>query len=403
METATEDLVQLLGTLNLSNSDSATPSEKNLIMSTQGFQAEFLRVIPEFNGDPSRLPGFIRASDLIINQFSVNDPTAFINHLLLSSVIQKLTGAAATVTNGRLIHTWKDLKQILKDNFGDQRSEDTLLQDLLHLKQNNESPLTFYNRCQELKAALFSHLSHTDSTAELQTMKAQMYTSLTLKAFLSGLRDPLGSFIRSTEPATLEDALRKINEEQNIRHLQAGTQNQNRTFTRPPMHVKQIPPKQFQPQPNYQKINNVQPRPGPSHQNWQSRPNYVQQTKILPNIPPRQFPGNQFPSQSIKFNYNKPKGTNVFKPTNKPPPYRPTPMDISRTIKHPYIQQSSQPRNFVSQELFYHDQEESDDNEYNQLEEYENYEQEEYENYNFDHNSEEQEDFHLDDTNTSPT
>ena len=86
------------------------------------------------------------------------------------------------------------------------------------LKQENETPQQFGSRCQELNSLLMSNLVCTESNLAIRNVKIQLYDSLTLKSFLSGLREPLGSMIKSRNPISLESALTNILIEENINY-----------------------------------------------------------------------------------------------------------------------------------------------------------------------------------------
>lgn len=205
--------------------------EESLIMAqpiqhTIQFQAEYLRSIPEFNGNTARLSEFIRSGDLIHNTFG-NIENEFLRKYLLSATINKLTGHAAVVTSGREIETWNELKEILIRSFADQRDENSLLRDLMLLKQNNENATNFYQRCQNLRSLLFANLKIVSNDANIRIIKGQMYNELTLKSYLTGLKEPLGSHIRAQRPSTIEEALSFVMSEENILYVRNNQNNSN--------------------------------------------------------------------------------------------------------------------------------------------------------------------------------
>ena len=110
------------------------------------------------------------------------------------------------------------------------------------LKQENETPEQFYIRCQDMKSLLLSNLAVTEPNEGIRIVKRNMFDNLTLKSFLSGLREPLGSIIRSRNPQTLEAAQAQILNEENILYVKNRTnyliQNKSRELksNNSPMH-----------------------------------------------------------------------------------------------------------------------------------------------------------------------
>lgn len=319
-----------------------------------GFHPSLLSNIGEYDGNPLTLAKWLRQTGTIIEQFSTPNQGDYINHLLLSTALSRLTGAAETATLGQTINTWTDLKNKLKVCFGDNRSEDTLLQELMNLYQRNETSLEFYDKCMKSRTSLLTHLTLTEQDQGIIQTKANLYTSLTKNQFITGLRGDLSRYLRSRNPTTMEDALKIVLEEKDIEERRSRLplqKNQQFVPTRLQTNSQKLPyqlPRQFQPAQNHPI----------------ARPKYVP-TYRLPNIPPMNFPGHQFPNNPNWFNPQqyKPRGPNVFKPGTNIPTNRPTPMQTSTVQKRPAtqqlqnstrrpFQQSNAPRNFMSQELF---------------------------------------------------
>lgn len=334
-----------------------------------GFHISLLNEIPKFEGNPSELSEYVRAvEDIFIQFWQRQEPGAYINKLLLSAARNRLKGPALEVVTGQELNSWDALKALLIENFGDQRSELNLKIDISRLRQYaKESPIDYFNRCRSLLAILNSKISLGIEDQLIKNYKLTEAKNLTLTAYISGLAEPLGSFIRSRSPQTLENALTYVKNEIDIRYFQ----NSN----------SRIPQQQFK-----QATNQIQAKPYPNLQRQQTQNNYQQQPyfnrsqpqfrnnhgpvyKLNPNIPPQNFPG-------FQPKYGTP-GQNVFKPQrNFQPTHRPEPMEASTIKKRPasqqlgrqgpppprqnfpnnfrpnnFFQQSNQPRNFHSQEL----------------------------------------------------
>lgn len=341
-----------------------------------GFHISLLNEIPKFEGNPSELSEYVRATEDILIQFwQLNEPGAYINKLLLSAARNRLKGAALEVVTGQTINSWNDLKSLLIENFGDQRSELNLKIDISRLRQYpKESPIDYFNRCRSLLAILKSKISLLNDAQVIKEYKIIEAKNLTLIAFTSGLSEPLGSFIRGRAPETLENALTYVKNELDIRYFQNSNRTSqhskpiNQNFNKPNF----IPQRQYQNQ--YQ--NQYQPQYQSQRPFYQSTPQFrtnltpVQQPN--PNTPPQTFPGTQPNYSRQNQNAFRP-NQNAFRPQrNFQHTHKPEPMETSTIKKRPasqqiprqnppqlrnnfrpnnYIQQSNQPRNFLSEEL----------------------------------------------------
>lgn len=333
---------------NLNNLNNANMVDQAAIL-PGGFHVSLLGEISYFNGQTAALSEFIRSFELLNDQFSQpNDPNAYINKLLLNAARNRLKDQALEVVAGQNIGTWLDLKNILIENFADQRSELNLNADLIRLRQmQKESPIDFYNRCISMLAILNSKISLTNDAIEVKNYRIAQAKQTALKTFITGLAEPMGSFVRSRNPVTLENALTIVKEEIDIRYFR----NSQNSFQQ----INKVTQKQMSP--NYQ---NFEQRFKPKYQNnsqqWFQPPNrnyqpfkyptgYVQQSNnfpqqrfqqnftpryLNPNTPPRQFPG-QRP-------FGKP-GQNVFAPRQNFVPTKAEPMEFSTIKKRPASQQ----------------------------------------------------------------
>lgn len=343
-----------------------------------GFHTSLLNEIPQYFGNPSELSEYIRAVEDIVFQFrQPNDPGAYINRLLLSSARNRLKGAALEVVTGQIYNSWEELKETLINNFGDQRSELNIRIDLSRMRQSpKESPIDFYNKIRSLLAILNSKISLGPEQQIIKEYKILDSKSLALKTYLGGLLEPLGSFLRSRAPQNLETALTFVKDELDTRYFQNinRVQPQQRIDTINQPIQNKFPQQRPNFTPNFQ---SYQQRPGlqPNHQAMynqrpQFRPNFTPNYQVNPNIQPQRFPG-------IRPNFGRP-NQNVFAPKpNFQPQNRPEPMQASTIKKRAasfqahrtnppqrpflpnynqnqqtnYIRQSSQPRNFHSEEL----------------------------------------------------
>ena len=288
-----ETLISTISKLTLNSTDSDISDSTNAQSSTDyliankakqktmAFKVEYLNCVPNFDGNPNDLQEFLDSAESIIDTFfDVSNPTCFQNIYVFKSISNKLTGSAKTAVNIQQPTNWIELKETLNRNFCDQRDDTCLVRDLVLLKQNNDKPLAFYEKCTKLLNLLCSYVNANETETAVKTAKRKFFAKLALKSFLCGLREPLGSTIRAMRPDTIQKALQYIMEEDNARYYRhdqkPNFQNQNASnFPSQPINIK---PKQNLPQQKYfsnQQVFGKQPQAGPAAKNvFRPNPNY---------------------------------------------------------------------------------------------------------------------------------
>ncbi|KAJ8984984.1 hypothetical protein NQ317_016895 [Molorchus minor] len=266
-----------------------------------------LSIIPSFDGNPNKLHRFISVSETILNHyFDTQNTSNFQNTLLLNGILNKLEGRAEEVIGITGTRDWNSIKNALLQNFGDQRDENCLNQDLSRLKL---------------------YLNETFSQKQA------------LKTFLAGLREPLGPIIRAMRPTTLAQALQFISEEDNVKYLQRSNQN-NFVFKKPV-----IPSQQQQFRPQFPQMN-MQQRPNafPYSNSFSQFPRNPINIQRHPNPPTPRFPTNNQPN-----------------PSNAPPQNKPTPMSVStrntstqfrKPYQNNFFSNNGQKPTVIAEELF---------------------------------------------------
>lgn len=347
--------------IDLSNSN-------RIKMSLPPLDIKNLSVIPHFDGNSNKLHRFITASESILNHYydrvNVNN---FQNVLLMNGILNKLEGRAEEVVAINGANSWDDIKNALVQNFGDQRDENCLNQDLVNSRQKpNETPYQFHERVLHLLNTICNYVDLKCVEAEKKS-KRDFFTKQALKTFVAGLRDPLGPIIRAMRPSTLAQAIQYITEEENIKYYQrSNTQPNNPQYKKPILPNRPTSQPQFRqntlPQTNhtYPYTSNQFPR-GPIN------------IPRHPNPPVQRYPTNQ-------QTFGKPQNQNVWKQNPKLPQPKPEPMSVSTRNTTPqfknqysqripnYFQNHNQKPTFISEELF--------------NTEFENQDQPEYSNYN---------------------
>lgn len=288
-----------------------------------------LKIVPEYSGDANSLYRFISASDHIFTQYFDNEnANNFQNIIVVNGLIGKLKGKALDIIDVNAANTWPRIKEVLIENFSDQRDENSLNRDLVNLHQGNESPQQFYDKCMNLLTTLINYINIHNDDQNVIACKRDFFTAQALKSFLAGLREPLGSTIRAMRPESLPRALQFIKEEGNIMYLQKRNQpqgNANVTKQTNQNHNQNLNFKYN----NSQRFNPnwFQQRPNQNHNN-----NNFNQQNFRSNF--NQFRPNQ--NQPNKFNY-------FYQDPNLTPRSRPTPMS---GISHPNTQNNNNKPNY---------------------------------------------------------
>lgn len=316
-----ESLVGLFSNFSLGNLN-------ELNMPPPKLESEHLKMIPEFSGEVALLPEFISISQKICDYFTdTENPNSFQNFFLLNTLKSKVTGVAKLNISSYNINSWDELKNALLTTYGDKRDTYTLTLELCNLRQyGNESAFDFHQRVQNNvnlhTSFLSTHAEEVPGTNHIATY----ISKLALRTFLKGLKDPLGSFMRTRDPKDLNEALslltnefqmdaKRTTQESTFYNSKPGQRSSKPNNTNP--NTPHIP---FRPAPQSQK-----PSYFPQYNHSQNRFNNTPNTsgsQDRNNIPsnPNQFgQRNQFPQNS---HYTRP-----YLP-------KPTPMSGVQTIKN---------------------------------------------------------------------
>lgn len=271
-------------------------SLKIIEMATPTLKREYLDMIPEFHGDAKLLTRFIEVCEKLVNKFyNVADPNDFQNEYLMSSILSKIKGEAASNIATCTVTSWQVLKKALLDTYSDKRDCYTLNIEMTELKQNNESAFEFYNKVKEVLNLQIAYIS-TQIKAEEQGVLIGYFQNYAVRILLRGLKEPLGNLMRTKSPTDMNSALNMLTNDFQIEsHLRL---HQTQKFNATPKQ------KQF--------INNTH-----------NRPPFKQQTPQLMYRPMQQNNYNHTPQHAQNFKQN------AFKsnPNQKFP--KPTPMSVN--------------------------------------------------------------------------
>lgn len=346
-----EALTSLLSNLSLE----ASERENMALQAPPDFDAKLLNIVPQFDGNPLELSSYLDTVNTLISNYWDARPDrkdCVQNITIIYGVYAKLVGKAREVYSICTSKDWQSVKTALISHFGDQRDENGLLFDLDQLRQSsNESSLQFYTRVMSNLSALHNFIDIHEQQDIIKQMKKEFYNKHSLKIFLAGLKEPLGSAIRAMRPDDLATARQYIITENNIRYLQ-----------RP--HIENKKPHNNNQNFNFPKNQNNQNFNFPNNYNFIPQNNFTpiqfpQQNQNLQfprgpiNVQPRQLPPQRFFTNKQVFGQPNKNNTNVFKPRNINPNNfpKPTPMSgISHGTSQQYRPQQQQ--KFRVQELF---------------------------------------------------
>lgn len=193
-------------------------------MSDDGIDTIFraLRLLPEWDGNPSVLTRFIKLCDQLVLAYMNPAPgNELKNVAVINGILNKITGPAARFinTNG-VSEDWNGIRNSLINNFSDQRDETALYHDLALLSQGQTTPQEYFEKCLNLFNIIMTYVTLHETVETTIEAKRSLYKKVTLQAYLRGLKDPLGSRIRCMRPETIEKALEFVQEELNTLHIQ---------------------------------------------------------------------------------------------------------------------------------------------------------------------------------------
>lgn len=334
-----------------------------------------LENIKPFDGDSNMLNRFIkRCDDLVTKYKTFNDND--LNQHIFECIQEKLIGKAEVMIGRRAeLDNWEKLKPALIQCFSDRRDLDCLVQELTRTRPyKNEDLLNFGNRLQILRSNVFQRISN-DPTISDNDRKCQFnhYDKTALNTFIAGCSGTMRHNMYIKKPNSLEDAMASVTEFENFekmfRNSSAFPENK---ITQKVNNFSHKPP-------NLSYQNNYNPNFSQNLQHPFNPQFYVR--SAWPNQPinvqPRPVVQQRFPTNRQVFG----KPQNVFRPNQIPPKLLPLPEPMSTTSRNPTINSNrqnfqtrppyrnyfqyqnslypNQKPTFVSQELYYNEDNEN--------------------------------------------
>lgn len=179
-------------------------------MAPPEMKAEHVKMIPEFSGEVALLPNFIEIADNLVEYFyNVDEPGCFQNFYIINSLKKQIKGEAKLNISSHSTTDWPELKRALLNTYGDKRDCYTLTIEICNMKQlASESAFAFHTRVQNHLNLHASYVS-THNIAGKKDVSTYLET-LALRTFLKGLKEPLGSLMRTKDPKSLNEALNTL-------------------------------------------------------------------------------------------------------------------------------------------------------------------------------------------------
>lgn len=319
---------------------------------------DHLRMVPDFGGEVELLSEFIKISESLVNHFyNTDNVDDFQNIFLMNSLKQKIKGEARINLSTYNINNWQELKQALLSTYEDKRDCYTLTLEMCGLKQLSESPFQFHAQIQKL---VNLHSAYLDTHSMSGESEIKNYISkLAIRTFLRGLKEPLGSLMRTKDPKDLNEALNILTNEFQIDAVKKTfpTNNfQNNTLSKKPA----VQP--FKKPPSQHNYNNQQNYTNAGYANFHNPNRFNNFSK--PFSPSNNFVNNR-PFQASTNNFvqrptnnfnNVPNRTTPQRPANvwnrtPVPQTRPTPMSGVQTIRNHNIEFKNEDQPQYEQDL----------------------------------------------------
>lgn len=189
-----------------------------------------IKNMSEFTGNKKELAAWLEELDELYSMYVVKGengaPDTLPGHYM-RAIKNKIKNEARTTlcANGNP-NTVPLIKQVLLENYGDQRDLATNLSHLFNMKRGDRSHHKFYadvkELCSKIKMNLTLNPIHINTLIEI----------LTITKYLDNVGEPLASIIRQSKPSTLEQAYQSVCINQNAESRNRSTL-QTKPFQRP--------------------------------------------------------------------------------------------------------------------------------------------------------------------------
>jgi len=322
---------------------------------------KLLSELPEYSpGDNLHI--FIKELDTFITYIESRTLTNEQRYTSQLAIKRKLKGEARNYISYYNNESWAEIRAALLKRYGDQRSEDILMQTLQSCIQfKSESFQTYYSRITKALSELLQNVQLNSNNDIFQFKKAN-YTNLAEKTFKYGLIEPYRSYLSHFNTMTLQEALNKCRELDNTQAQWEYSEFIRRVQEKPkhndPFSFKPFP---FRPQPqltqSWKPQLPWQPKPNPfgsSHpqllniqqEKFQPKPFKPEPMSVHSQAPsPKNLKPWQPPQQQPfnRFRFNQPQQFNRF-PFNRSQQFNRYPFNPQQQFRPQFPQQQFSPR-----------------------------------------------------------
>ncbi|XP_043063174.1 bromodomain-containing protein DDB_G0280777-like [Drosophila yakuba] len=119
---------------------------------------------------------------------------------------------------------WDEIKNNLIRLYSSKKSEANLLSELSTFSDNQTLGQLFFG-ISKVRSQLFSILKNSEHNNTVIDAKKVVYNEVCLNAFITGLREPLKTFVRLKSPSTLKQAYKQCQIEQTLYRAQNNRSN----------------------------------------------------------------------------------------------------------------------------------------------------------------------------------
>lgn len=258
----------------------------------------FLEIIPNFDGNVKVLNDFITSTEEVIDIINQTNPSEITKSFIILSLKKKIIGNAKELLSGININSWRELKNILIQNYEDKRNEATLLIEICELKQSNEPISVFLKKYTELFLLFNSKIEIRLLGNELKNMHnfGQLYTT---QCFIKNCKEPFRSQLSARSPKTLGEISELITNDLQYIHTQQKTQ----LNTHPNFYQNPKTPVQFK-TPKFQSPMQRYPTQHVNYQPKQFAPQANARNAAYRNPTPMSIQTRQYPTQNFNKNRN---------------------------------------------------------------------------------------------------
>lgn len=283
-------------------SGSRLPPNPNPNSLVPTLKKEHMEMIPVFTGNPEALSNFLNITKQLHDRFyNPRDREDFQNVMVFNAIKTKVHPPASDILFSANVTDYNQLRNALIAAYQDKRDLFTLNIDLSKLRQGDqEDPFRFHHRVRDVLNKIIAYIKIHETTNARGMINH--YEALALRCFLLHLKEPLGSILRTRQPADLNTALGWMTNDYQLLTVVNQRPKTNSGPLQKPNPSRFVPT--YHPRPNH----SFPPRNFPPFpQSPNSRPGVVQNS------------GNQTsqnPPQKFQQNYQKPAQQNYQKPVH---------------------------------------------------------------------------------------